>query len=145
MTERVEPTGLIERTGKWLLPVGDGVVTQLRIDFAFTLIVEARIEIRIETEFSYGAPGGESRFDPSTSTSLAPLLDRHQAQITAAEISKDGRLTLTFADDAVLVVEPDDQYEAFTVTSMPPPGFRGFRFVAVPGGGLAQWVAEHRQ
>ncbi|WP_327031680.1 DUF6188 family protein [Micromonospora ureilytica] len=145
MTERVEPTGLIEQTGKWLLPVGDGVVTQLRIDFAFTLIVESWIEIRIETEFSYGAPGAESRFDPSTSTGLVPLLDRHQAQITAAEICKDGRLTLTFADDAVLVVEPDDQYEAFTVTSMPPPGFRGFRFVAVPGRGLAHWVAEHRQ
>ncbi|MEU8112811.1 DUF6188 family protein [Micromonospora sp. NPDC048947] len=145
MTERVNPTRLIEQSGKWLLPVGDGVVTQLRIDFAFTLIVESWIEIRIETEFSYGTPGAESRFDPSTSTGLAPLLDRHQAQMTAAEIRKDGRLTLTFADDAVLVVEPDDQYEAFTVTSMPPPGFRGFRFVAVPGGGLAHWAAEHRQ
>ncbi|MEU1394653.1 DUF6188 family protein [Micromonospora zamorensis] len=52
---------------------------------------------------------------------------------------KDGRLTLTFADDAVLVVEPDDQHEAFTVVGTPAPVSQGFHFVAVPGGGLARW------
>jgi hypothetical protein len=139
MAERMHPHGLIERADRWLLPVGDGTVTQLRIDFALTLVIESWIEIRIETEFSYGAPGAERRIDPALSTALAPLLDRHQAQITAAEIRKSGRLTLTFADDVVLVVEPDDQYEAFTVTSAPSSGVRGFRFVATPGRGLARW------
>ena len=31
-------------------------------------------------------------------------------------IRKDGLLTLTFADHTVLVVEPDERYEAFHVT-----------------------------
>ncbi|MEU4473133.1 DUF6188 family protein [Micromonospora sp. NPDC023888] len=75
----------------------------------------------------------------STPASVAPAMPVGPPSSVEALIRKDGRLTLTFADDAVLVVEPDDQYEAFTVTSMPPPGFRGFRFVAVPGRGLAHW------
>ena len=53
-------------------------------------------------------------------------------------IRRDGLLTLTFADHTVLVVEPDERYEAFHVTGSLPPIDRGFRFVAVPGGGLAR-------
>ncbi|TDC84677.1 hypothetical protein E1193_04975 [Micromonospora sp. KC606] len=67
------------------------------------------------------------------------LLDLHRAKVTAAEIREDGRLTLTFADEAVLAVAPDHQYEAFTVTGTPPPVSREFRLVAVPGGGVTRW------
>jgi Family of unknown function (DUF6188) len=49
-------------------------------------------------------------------TAQAPLLGLHQAVVTAAQIRKDGRLTMTFADDAVLDVGPDERYEAFQVT-----------------------------
>ncbi|WP_157742452.1 DUF6188 family protein [Micromonospora chokoriensis] len=139
MTERVDHNGLTEHSDRWLLPVGDGVVTQLRIDFAFTLVIEAWLEIRVETEFSYGVPGAECRIDPCVSAGLGPLLDRHQAEVTAVEVGKDGRLRVTFADDAVLLVEPHDQYEAFTVAGTPPSTSRRFLFVAVPGGGLAVW------
>ncbi|TDB77560.1 DUF6188 family protein [Micromonospora sp. KC723] len=65
------------------------------------------------------------------------LLDLHRAKVTVAEIRKDGRLTLTFADEAVLAVAPDRQYEAFTVTGTPPVS-REFRLVAVPGG-VTRW------
>lgn len=139
MAERVDDTGLTEHSDKWLLPIDDGVVTQLRVDYAFTLVIDSRIEIRIETEFSYGVSGTEQRFDPSVSAALAPLLDRHQAKVTAVEIREDGRLHLTFGDDVVLLVEPDDQYEAFTVSGTLPSTSRRFLFVAVPGGGLACW------
>ncbi|WP_410809086.1 DUF6188 family protein [Micromonospora sp. 067-2] len=138
MTERMNHAGLIEQTGRWLLPVGDGVVTQLRIDYALTLMIEAWLEIRIEAEFSYGPAGAERWLDPSATAGLGPLLDRHQAKVSAVEIRKDGRLTLTFADDAILAVEPDDQYEAFTVAGTPPTVSVGFHFVAVPGGGLTR-------
>jgi hypothetical protein len=131
--------GLVEARGKWVLPVGGGVVTQLRIDFAFTLVLESWIVFRIETAFSYGKDGPHLTFDPSDSTGLAPLLMLHQAVVTSAEIRKDGHLTLIFADGGVLVAAPDEHYEAFNVTGTLPPLDRGFHFVAVPGGGLARF------
>lgn len=119
VAQEADEAGLTESRGKWILPVGDGIVTQIRIDFAFTLVLESWIEIRIETAFSYGPPGAGRQFEPSDPTALAPLLGVHQAVATAAQIRKDGRLTMTFADDAVLEVGPDERYEAFQVTGFP--------------------------
>src|SRR5437764_10371387 len=79
---------------KWILPIGEGKVTQLRIDY--------------------------------------------QATITSAEIRKNGRLTVAFADGAMLEVLPDERYEAFTMTGSLPSIRRGFSFVAIPAGGLAR-------
>ena len=139
MTAHVEDAGLVEIHGGWLLPVGDGVVTQLRIDFAFTLLIEAWLEIRIQTTFSYGTVADVRRFDPQDAPGLAPLLDRHQARVAVAEIRELGRLSLTFADEAVLVVESDDRYEAFTVVGQRSAATRTFLVVATPGGGLSRW------
>lgn len=139
MAEYVEDAGPVEAAGKWRLPVGDGVVTLLQIDFAFTLVIEAWLQIRIETAFSYGTAGSERRFDPEDTRSLAPLLDRHQARVVAAEIGNGGRLSLVFQDEMVLTVEPDDRYEAFNVVGQPPSSTHKFLFVALPGGGLARW------
>jgi Family of unknown function (DUF6188) len=88
-----DDAGLTEIRGKWLLPVGNGKVTQIRVDYAFTLVLEAWISIRIETSFSYGPAGGARQFEPSDAAGLAPLLGLHQATVTSAEIRKDGRLT----------------------------------------------------
>lgn len=139
VARETDEAGLTEARGKWILPVGGGIVTQIRIDFAFTVVLESWIEIRIETAFSFGPPGAGRRFEPSEATALAPLLGLHQAVVAAAQIRKDGRLTLTFADGAVLEVGPDERYEAFHVAGSLPPVRRGFRFVALPGGGLARF------
>jgi hypothetical protein len=134
-----DDAGLVEVRAKWLLPVGDGKVTQLKVDHAFTLVLESWIEIRIETRFSYGAAGDARQFEPSDALGLAPLLGLHRATVISAEVRKDGRLTLVFADGRELAVPPDERYEAFTVTGSLPPVRRGFSFTAVPGGGLARY------
>lgn len=139
MAPQPDDAGLTEARGKWILPAGDGKVTQIRIDQAFTLLVESWIEIRIEAPFTYGSDGSIQRFDPSETSGLAPLLKLYQATVTSAEIRKDGRLTLAFADGAALSALPDPRYEAFTVAGSLPPVRRGFNFVALPGGGLARF------
>jgi hypothetical protein len=139
MTPKPEDAGLTTGRGKWILPIGDGTVTQIRIDYAFTLVLEAWIDIRIETPFTYGAGDDTRRFEPADAPAMAPLLALHQSAVTSAEIRKDGRLTLVFADGAVLMVPPDEQYEAFTVAGSLPSLRRGFHFVAIPGGGLARF------
>jgi hypothetical protein len=133
-----DDAGLTEGRGKWVLSVGGGTVTQIRIDHAFTLLVESWLAIRISTRFTYGPPGDPRWFEPSDAARLAPLLTLHQATVTSAEIQKDGQLTVVFTDGAVLSVLPDDQFEAFTVTGDLPPIRREFTFVARPGGGLAR-------
>ena len=110
-----DDAGLTEVRGKWLLPVGDGKVTQIQVDYAFTLVLESWISIRIETSFSYGPAGAAREFEPSDAPALAPLLGLHQATVTSAEIGKDGSLTMAFADGGELLVRPDERYEAFTV------------------------------
>jgi prepilin-type processing-associated H-X9-DG protein len=135
---QADEAGLTEARGKWILPVGDGKITQLRIDYAFTLVLDSWIEIRIETPFTYGVEGDVRQFEPSNAPGLARLLGLHQAIVTSAEIRKDGRLTVAFADGSVLMVPPDEQREAFTVAGSLPPIRRGFTFVAIPGGGLAR-------
>ena len=136
---QADDAGLTEARGKWILPIGEGKVTQLRVDYAFTLLLDSWIEIRIETPFTYGPEGAVQHFEPSDAPSLAPLLGLHQATITSAEIRKDGRLTVAFADGAVLEVLPDERYEAFTVAGSLPSVRRGFNFAAIPGGGLTRF------
>jgi Family of unknown function (DUF6188) len=135
----LDDAGLADAGGKWVLPVGEGKVTQLRVDFAFTLVLEARIEVRIEAPFSYGAAGDARLYEPSDSRGLAPLLGLHQATVTSAEIGKDGTLTMAFTGGGQLVVPPDERYEAFTVAGSLPAARGGFSFVALPGGGLARF------
>lgn len=141
MDERLEDAGLTEARGSWILPVGDGRVTQLQFDHALTLVVESWIVFRIEAAFSYGPDGAATQFEPSDTVSMAPLLSLHQATVTSAQIRKDGRLTLSFADGGRLTVLPDERYEAFTVSGSLPPVVtrRGFTFVARPGGGLSRF------
>ncbi|MEV2241084.1 hypothetical protein [Micromonospora sp. NPDC049891] len=50
MSELMPQTGLIEQPGKCLLPTGDGVVTQLRVDFTFTVMIESWIDNRTEAQ-----------------------------------------------------------------------------------------------
>lgn len=46
--------------GRWLLPAGNGMVAQIRIGYAFTLVLCSQVSpLRTGTPFSYG-PAGKS-------------------------------------------------------------------------------------
>jgi hypothetical protein len=139
------PTGSVrpspvDEGDHWLLPVGEGIVTQLQIDFAFGFTVEQSLHFRIEQPFVVErAPSDSADYDPEASGSVAPLVDLHQAVVTKAAVYKDGRLVVRFGDGRVLAVRPSEQYEAFSITGSGP-GQEQFRLVSLPGGGLAEWV-----
>ena len=44
----------VEESDRWLLPVGDGVVTQLQIDFAFGFTVEQSLHFHIGEPYKDG-------------------------------------------------------------------------------------------
>jgi hypothetical protein len=121
-----------------VIPIGDGLVTQIRVDYAFGLSIDSWIHVRIESAFTVERGGQVQSFDPAETQTLAPLLRLHQAKVTEALARKDGVLTLTFDDGSTLTVPPDDQYEAFTVNGELPPVRRRFMLAALPGGGLTR-------
>jgi hypothetical protein len=139
---RPGPTDLGDR---WELPIARtagervGEVDQLRIDFAFTLVISTLLEIRIETGFAVTSAGVEALFDPEDTRSLGPLLDLHRVGVLAVTLSKAGTLRVEFQDGRSLRVEPDDRYEACAVRVRTPGGGRRFEFVVLPGGGLAEF------
>jgi hypothetical protein len=129
----------LEEAERWVLPVGEGVVTQLQIDFAFGFTIEQWLRFRIGEPFIVRSASGEIECDPENPASVAPLLDLHQAVVTEAAVYKDGSLSVTFADGRLLRVPPGDHYEAFEVTGSWAGG-DPFRLISLPGGGLAEWV-----
>ena len=128
-----------EEADRWVLPTGDGVVTQLQIDFAFGLTIEQWLHIRIEEPFVVQTGANRIECDPETSASITPLVDLHQAVVNEAAAYKDGSLTVAFADGRVIRVAPGEHYEAFSVTGSWA-GADTFRLISLPGGGLAEWV-----
>jgi hypothetical protein len=135
---KVDLTGLTDRHGRWVLPLGDGEVTELVVDYSFTLVIDSWISIRINCPFSVTRQGQEQTYDPETPTGLGSLLDLHKSVVKSAEVVKDGHLRLEFPNGDLLSVAPDEHYEAFAVDGQLPPIERRFTLVALPGGGLTR-------
>jgi hypothetical protein len=130
MTTRREDRAPIEKSDRWQLRVGDGAVTQLQIDFSFGFAIEMWLYLRIQTPFMYYDGDTSAEIEPEDSLSIAPLLDIRRATVTLAEVYKDGRLRVEFANGNTIAVTPDAQYEAFWVSG------DDFRLIALPDGGL---------
>ena len=129
----------VKQTDRWLVPLEEGVVTQIQVDFALGLTVDQGLHFRIECPFVVEHASGHDNYDPERVGSVGPLVDLHQAVMTEAAVLFDGGLRLTFADGRVLVVAASPNYEAFSVSG-PGPGVETFKFVSLPGGGLAEWT-----
>lgn len=131
--------------GRWEIPLGGGLVTQVRIDFAFGLLVDATDEhentgeIRISTQLAYEAAGAVTMIDPERTPELAPLITLHQAVLVSACTSDDGELELRFAGDRTICVAPDPGFEAWGLTVSSRAGRRGMHLVCLPGSGLARF------
>ncbi|MEU4675133.1 DUF6188 family protein [Amycolatopsis sp. NPDC023774] len=94
---------------------------------------------RIESPFSFRSTGKKYDLSPDSDPqeSFQPMaILLHQA-VTRAEADDSGSLSLVFDNGATIHVEPDDEYEAWTVS-----GPDGFLVVSMPGGELATWEAK---
>lgn len=137
MTPTPDATGLYDEHGRWILPVSGSEVSQISVDYAFTLTIEW-ISIRIGTAFAVSRRGETHTYEPEDTLSLGALLDLHKVGVRDGYARKDGVLVLNFDDGTVITVEPDEQFEAFMINGSLPPMDRRFTLVALPGGGLAR-------
>ncbi len=119
------------------LRIANQVVQQISFDYAITLRTDDGSQIRIETEFSIQDMEGRSiAIDPSgagdSCTDVLSLL--HETITDAAADEGTGSLSLTFGNGSLARADAHDSYEAWTFD-----GPRGFKCVALPGGGLSWW------
>lgn len=128
--------GSVRHADNRLLPdLGGHDITFIRIDHQTRLQVD-EWEIVIESPFVLRKPDGEFRLDPAERSGLGPLLDCYPGTLTLATMDADAALHLELADGTLLVVPPDENYEAWQVYG---PGT--FLLVCLPGRGqVAVWT-----
>jgi len=131
---------LIEGDNGWVLPIAGTVISQCRVDYAFTLILDGEdgsFEIRIEQPFTLAAADGDAQLsvDPAAgAAAMAPAITVVHHVIDSAVAFNLGDLTVTLADRRTLRVSRSDQYEAWQLV-----GPLGLRVVSAPGGELSIW------
>ena len=108
-------------------------ITHLGFDFAVTLFSIDEFTIRIETPFSFWDGTDDLVIRPGAAGSVAPILTLHQDELSTVELGESGSVRITFVSGCAVSVEPDDSFEAFSMT------VAGDLYVALPGGGVAFW------
>ncbi|MFJ3072728.1 DUF6188 family protein [Streptomyces albidoflavus] len=91
-------------------------------------------ELVIETPFTVtDAAGTQAILFPGAGTALAPLLGLFTKAVTEAEVTGLGTLSLGFDDGTRLCIEPDPDYESWSLTGS------GLGPVLVGPGGETDW------
>ena len=116
-----------------MLPCEGLIVGQVRIDYAYGLeftetperAAEVAWRLRVNTPFTFSdTAGSEDYFDPGgPAEHLAPALVARHQQLVEGNVWANGHIRMTFANNAILEVEPHNQYEAWTMTPDPIDGF----------------------
>ncbi|MFI6279696.1 DUF6188 family protein [Streptomyces sp. NPDC050988] len=91
-------------------------------------------ELVIETPFTLtDSSGHQALLMPATGPSLAPVLDLFAKCVTESEVTGQGTLSLGFDDGTRLSIEPDPDYESWSLTGS------GIDPVLVGPGGETDW------
>jgi hypothetical protein len=116
----------------WLLAMDGGRVQRIEIDFRLGLLFGDKAEMAslyIETPCYLRCEGRDIRLIPDEPCSLAPALALFNAEVADVSIQRTGHLTAMLKDGRSLEVDPNEQYEAWQISST-----NGFLLVCSPGG-----------
>jgi hypothetical protein len=116
------------------LPISTHELSRVSFDYAVSFFTDGGGELRIETPFTLSGRGREELVDPAAVGGHAvDLLALLHLRIDSAEAAESGSLVLRLGD-AVVTVEPHDQFEAWTFADRV-----GAKAVCSPGGGVTTW------
>ncbi|KAA0116086.1 DUF6188 family protein [Mycolicibacterium sp. P9-22] len=116
-------------------------LTSHHVEYTVGLQLSDEYFVRIESRFTLTVAGTTTVLSPEVDpvSAFEPLSHLVGQVITASEVDDTGSLTVAFDGGNSLLVEPDRNYEAWTVT-----GPKGMIIVCQPGGELAIWHATER-
>jgi len=129
---------MIELDDKWVFEVNNLEVIQCLVDYAFSVIMNGSgndVQIGIESEFIYFQ--GTQRYELLAErgpTTICPALGVLHQELKSLEVHKSGILEIVFLNGDKIVVNPDPQYEAWTLN-----GPDDLLMVCMPGGEIAIW------
>ena len=114
-------------------------LTELRVECTAGLHFTGGYFVRIETPFTLDIGSKSAYLSPAKDLpeAFAPMHGLVGKVISESRIDS-GTLMLTFDEGARLVIQPDGNYEAWTVTG---PG--GLLIACMPSGKLATWSCIH--
>lgn len=115
-------------------------VSRVCFDYGLVIQMSSDCELRIETTANFREAGQPSiRFAPETPGAVAmQLVQLMRREVSRAEVSSSGTLSLIFSDETELVVPPDSDYEAWQLIGP------DWRVVCMPGGELATWSGQEK-
>lgn len=123
---------LLETDYGWCVRIDDCRVQRIEVDFRLGLLLSDKSgvgSVHIETPCRVNTAGSTALLTPGDASSICPILSFFDAKVAAIKICKTGQLAVEFGDRGSLVVEPNEQYEAWQF------GFPGaFLMVCPPGG-----------
>jgi uncharacterized protein DUF6188 len=111
-------------------------VTAQETDFNLTLRTDRGSEFQVETAYTVQTASGTISVVPGQSIKQEPPSFLEQ-EIRSAIASDSGRLEVVFDSGAVLRVEPDPDFEAWTFVAP-----HGRRVVSMAEGELAVWSSD---
>lgn len=110
------------------------------IDYTIRLRISGGYMITIESNLTVESASGVIQLIPSLETAddiaahIEPLMHR---EIRSSDTDTAGRLEILFDNGTHIYVDPDEQYEAWTING---PG--GRLVVSGPGGELTEWSGD---
>lgn len=109
------------------------------VEYSAVLNFTEEYVARIESPFTVHLAKGNFELSPESDPpeSFEPVRELLGQTVSESIVADSGTLKLTFANGASVQVEPDDDYEAWTVA-----GPRGMLIVCMPGGELAIWEKQ---
>jgi hypothetical protein len=116
----------------WLLAMDEGRVQRIEVDFRLGLLFGDKAEtalLCIEMPCYLRREGRDILLTPDDPSSLAPVLAIFNAEVADISIQRTGHLTAKLKDGRSLEVDPNEQYEAWQISST-----NGFLLVCSPGG-----------
>jgi Family of unknown function (DUF6188) len=112
-------------------------VTDEQFGYSVSLHTSGGYEVQIEVGFSLCTAGERIDVTPAPESESSQLQALLQHTITAAVAEGSGALSMKFDNGVSLHVEPDEDFEAWTIA-----GPQGQKVVCEPGGEIAVWGAE---
>ena len=133
---------LIELDDRWIFPIENLTVTQLRIDYSLVISLwvsqELFFNVAIEAPFQFINHNKETiKVTPETSEGVCSILDILDATVQSAIAFKNGALELVFQNGCRIIAKPDYMYEAWNIA-----GPAGLLFVCKPSGEVESWISN---
>jgi hypothetical protein len=111
------------------------------LEYGLALFLSDRYFLRLDGPFTLMLDGETTELSPETDPPecFIPLQQLIGREIAESIADDSGVLTISFDNGAVITCLPDDQYEAWMMTTP-----KGWTVASTPGGEIGIWISDEQ-